>query len=64
MSTPGFAAEFSLYNSDRSYRLKLVSNSYLASQMTPQMKCEEYECGSPFWKDPVYCIRCEGDRPV
>jgi hypothetical protein len=70
MSTPGFAAEFSLYDSDKSYRLTAGSSPYLVRQMvTPQIKCEEYECapgvsdaqGRVLWP-PTYCMRCEGAR--
>lgn len=64
MSTPGFAAEFSLYNSDKSYRLTAAGSrpNLVRPVVMPQMKCEEYECGSPWWWSPEYCIRCESDR--
>ena len=64
MITPGFAAEFSLYNSGKLYRLTAGSSTYLVSPvvMPQRIKCEEYEC-SNFGGIPGYCIRCEGERP-
>jgi hypothetical protein len=64
MRTPGFVAEFSLYISDRSYRPASSRSSHpVAQAVTPQMKCEEYECSG--WVGgfpPTYCMRCDGER--
>jgi hypothetical protein len=64
MRTPGFVAEFSLYISDRSYRSASPSSSQpVAPAVTPQMKCEEYECSPALGGfPPGYCMRCEGER--
>lgn len=63
MSMPGFAAEFSLYTSDKSYRPTAGSGRYVVRQVvTPQMSCEDYECapgGQRGWPPPMYCTRCE-----
>jgi hypothetical protein len=63
MSTPGFAAEFSLYYSDKSYRLTAGTKPYSVRPMVMPQKitCGEYECGE-FWEGvPAYCMRCESD---
>ncbi len=66
MSTPGFVAELSLYSSTTSYR-STAANTPSAGGLTvtPQMKCEEYECapGGAFgWPPPMFCTRCSGER--
>ena len=65
MRAPGFAAEFSIYASDCSYRVSAGSRQPVArSMIVPQkISCGEYECGGAWGNfPPTYCIRCESDR--
>jgi hypothetical protein len=63
MTTPGFCAEFSLYNSNATYRSKSGNAPYAVGQtVSPQkITCSEYECGS-WGKMPIWCVRCDSDR--
>jgi hypothetical protein len=53
MGMPRFTAEFSLYNSEKSYRLTAGSSPHLAGQMvTPQYyDCRVYADGSRYCCD-------------
>ena len=65
MSAPSFAAEFSIYASDCSYRVWAGSRQPVArSMIVPQkITCGEYECAGAWGSSPAtYCIRCENER--
>lgn len=65
MRAPGFAAEFSIYASDCSYRVSAGSKQPVArSTIVPQkISCGEYECAPASGGFPAsYCIRCENER--
>jgi hypothetical protein len=63
MSMPGFAAEFALYTSDKSYRRTRSGRRDLVGQtVTPQkITCADYECGQ-WGQIPIWCVRCDSDR--
>ena len=66
MRAPTFAAEFSIYASNSSYRVSGGQQPADRSVIVPQtISCEEYECvgGSPRDNVPAsYCIRCHNNR--